>query len=182
MAKGWFEIPGVQRGDRTLAEQMRGLDVLAAEVDGLDVLDLGCAEALILLELKARGAARCVGYEGNPKVAEVAARLAGPSGCDVRCADLNLVVPEGRFDVVLLLAILHKLDRPQAQLVRFAALASRLVVIRLPLGSSGEFGRKNRPEIRCDTRAVMPAAGFVLERDEEGPRGERVHYWRRVQT
>lgn len=182
MPKGWFTIPGHQTGHRSLEEQLLGLDPLVAEVEGKSVADFGCAEGLIMRHLKRHGAAECVGYENNIQFFDVSKRELEKTGCEIRFIDLN--VPQKwkrQYDVVLLLAILHKLEDPQGALRTFAGLSKDLVVIRLPFGSDGEFGFKHKKKsIRCDSRAIMTDLGFALERDELGPREERVHYWRRM--
>ena len=48
--------------DRTLAQQMMGLDRLFAEIEGKDVLDVGCAEGLLSIEC-AKAGADVVGIE-----------------------------------------------------------------------------------------------------------------------
>lgn len=178
MRKGWFEIPNVQIGDRTIAEQLRGLEEL--DVSGRSVLDLGCAEGMILKHMMEQGASRGAAYEGNPDLYEAACGYLKPFGCDVHLADLNEPQDFGRWDVVLLLAILHKLRNPDVSLRRFAAVARETVAIRLPRESDGIVRWKHGSWMLCDTRAVMTELDFILVRDAEGPRGERVHIWRRV--
>ena len=48
--QGWFSTKG-RLGDRTLKQQLMGLDPLFAECKGKTVLDVGCAEGLISIEL-----------------------------------------------------------------------------------------------------------------------------------
>lgn len=178
MRKGWFAIPNVQVGDRTIAEQLRGLEEL--DVVGRSVLDLGSAEGMILKHMMEQGASRGAAYEGNPDLYEAACGYLKPLGCDVFFADLNEPQDFGQFDVVLLLAILHKLQNPEISLRRFAEASSETVVIRLPRESDGIVRWKHGKYMECDTRAVMTDLDFLLIRDAEGPRGERVHIWRRV--
>lgn len=184
MADGaWFHLPH-RAGDRSLAEQMLGLEGL--DVRGCSVLDLGCAEGLIGIEMAKQGARLVHGVENNPRFVLMAREFAGPHPC-VRIFewDLNggppaLCLP--RYDVVLLLAILHKLTAPTDHLRRFAGMADRLV-IRLPLGSHGQFLAKHgdADEVReyCDTVAVLGQCGMRLTDCRPGPRGELVHHWQR---
>jgi SAM-dependent methyltransferase len=186
--RGWFEIPGVQHGDRTLDEQLLGLDAALAEAAGKRVLDLGCAEGLIAARFIEAGAQLVHGVEIRPQFLVAAQSIAGRGhpnlghGLTVDFGDLNEGLPKWLappYDMVLALAILHKLRYPTVALQRMAKACLGLLVIRLPLGSQGEFGSKHFRNQRCDLRAELPALGFRLERDAEGPRGERVHYWRR---
>lgn len=178
--KGWFAIPNVQDGARSIEEQLRGLDDVVAQIQGKSVLDLGCAEGMILRHMKQHGAGRCAAYEGNPDLFNAACEYLIPLGCEVVLADLNEPQDFGQFDVVLLLAILHKLKNPEKSLREFAAACRELLVIRLPIGSEGIIAWKHGRHMTCDTREVLSDIGFILQADEEGPRTERVHIWRRV--
>lgn len=85
-----------------------------------------------------------------------------------------------RCDILLALAIVHKMPNPQETLEFFAAITGDLMVIRLPRGSSGDRMRSKHSTERCDVNATMRARGFDLEKTFQGPRGERVQYWRRI--
>jgi len=191
MSEGWFAIPGVQKGPRSLAEQMLGLKPALDETYGKTVLDLGCAEGLIAIEFAKRGASLVCGVDYNPDlIATATAEIEKanehkgkflPVGCVH--ADLSEMITEGytqQFDIVLALAILHKLDDPAAGAKFCADSAKSLIVIRLPIGSTGTIRGKHNPKARCDVREIFKAAGFQRERKELGPRGEWVQYWRRV--
>lgn len=191
MADGWFAIPGVQKGPRSLVEQMLGLKPALEETYGKTVLDLGCAEGLIAIEFAKRGASLVCGVDYNPALIatanaeiEKASAHSGkfiPVGC--MHADLSDMLTEGytqQFDIVLALAILHKLPDPAAGAKFCAASAKSLIVIRLPIGSTGTIRSKHAHHMRCDVREVFRANGFQRERKELGPRGEWVQYWRRV--
>lgn len=184
MAEGWFAIPGVQDGPRTLAEQMTGLDAALAEASGKSVLDLGCAEGLIALEFAKAGAASVFGYDYNADLIEVArSELAKAGQLPVRFYQANMsdmVCGAGgpTWDIVLALAVLHKLLDPAAG-VRFCAKLSRsLIVIRLPAGSTGKI-RGKHSGVDADVPVILAECGFKRERKEAGPRGEWVQYWRR---
>lgn len=141
MHKGWFKIDGVQDGDRTVEEQLQGLEAIAHRFRNASVLDLGCAEGLI----------------GKHCVTAWRARAADGVGCVTteleearrQCAGLPMRFFEGDFrklderdrlldvlhpsyDIVLLLSILHKLRDPIAFLQWALRFADDVVVIRLP--------------------------------------------------
>lgn len=180
MNRGWFAIPGVQAGDRTLDEQLLGLESMLSECNGRSVLDLGCAEGMIARHCLIRGAVRVAAVDNNLDFLR-RAQVVVPCA-RTRYADLNSGLPAElaeRYDIVLALAILHKLRDPEAALRLYAPLAGTLLVIRLPQGSSGVLRHKHG-NAHVDSLRLMPELGFDLERDESGPRGERVHYWRRV--
>ena len=181
-SKGWFVV-GDRDGARTLREQMYGLQPAIDEVhQGMTVLDLGCAEGLIAMEF-AKAGATVRGIEYNPDLAAMARELtrAVPKvTIDERDLRDEIAAPERRrYDVVLALAILHKLRNIEAAILYCAAVARSLVIVRLPLGSTGKIRCKYEPEVVADLRATMDKCGFDLERDELGPRTERVHYYRR---
>lgn len=177
MPHGWFDIPGVQTGARTLADQMRGLEAAVTAAKGKRVLDLGCAEGLIGREFKRAGAREVVGIECNPDIAAAGARQCG--------ADVKIIVgnighiemPAGPWDVVLALAILHKLKDPARAVRQIAACKPGLVVVRLPAGSVGFFETKTFGT-SFDLNAEMKGRGFSLESVVSGPQSELVQYWR----
>lgn len=184
-APGWFAIEGEQEGRRTLAEQMAGLHPALNDAIGKTVCDFGCAEALIALEF-AKVAAHVKACDYNARMIETAQRLAeGVTNIEFLHVDIRDVIADRaqkkawRCDVLLALAILHKMPIPQAALEFFADSARDLMVIRLPKGSSGERLRSKHGSDRCNVNATMNARGFDLEKTLTGPRLERVMYWRK---
>ena len=189
MLKGWLTIPGVQNGERTLAEQMLGLTPALIGLTGKTVLDLGCAEGLIGIEF-ARAGATVIGLERQQSYVDMGNKIAAEMGLADRCrfarhdlADLiqpeipaSFPCPEGA-DTVLALAIVHKLRHPGNALKNMAKLAKHRLVIRLPIGSEGHIACKYDPRKNCDSHKIMFAAGFTLEQTQNGPRGERVQHW-----
>jgi hypothetical protein len=181
--KGWFVIPGVQQGDRAIAEQLMGLERLMGLVDNKTVLDLGCAEGAIAHACLDHGAVQVLGIDNNEAFINRARNHYGHDEClAYEMADLNHwpKADAASVDVLLLLAILHKLADPAKRLRAWSNLVRDWIVIRLPIGSTGEFASKHFEHRRCDVSVELRSLGFVLEDDVDGPRGERVHYWRRV--
>jgi ribosomal protein L11 methylase PrmA len=189
--KGWLAIPGVQRGERTLAEQMMGLEPALAECAGKTVIDFGCAEGLIGIEF-AKHRAHVLGFELQDRFVKTANEQAQLAGIASRCGfvgyDLagfvNPEVPEdfkvfwkGQADIVLALAIVHKLPDPGTALANMASLARQRLVLRLPIGSTGVIPYKQNRSVSCDSRQILPAAGMRLEQVCDGPRGELVQHW-----
>jgi SAM-dependent methyltransferase len=192
MLKGWLKIPGVQEGERSLDEQMLGLTPALLHVRGKTVLDLGCAEGLIGLEFAKAGAV-VRGLELQQQYVDIGNRLAVEAGVAKHCrfakhdlSDLNQAVIPASFpcpdgaDIVLALAIVHKLREPGRALRNMARLARQRLVIRLPIGSEGHIACKYDGAKSCDSHRVMYDAGFTLEQTQKGPRGERVQHWVRV--
>lgn len=187
LKKGWFKIPGVQEGDRSLADQMKGLERLVQAVRGKSVLDLGSAEGLIGIECVKAGASEVVGIESNPPLVEMARRMRGNLPEESRARFSVLLEEVGAWandprraqhDVILALAIIHKLQEPNRALQSIAESARELVVIRLPKGSKGYFVSKHHGT-PCDVNKSMARFGFALEHSEPGPHTELVQYWRR---
>lgn len=177
--RGWFAMPGVQEGERTLTEQLEGLEPALAACAGKTVLDLGCAEGLIAQVCIERGARRVHGVDANPVMVDRAAAL-GLARASFEHVNLNHL-PEGfiecaRADIVLALAIIHKLHEPAASLAVLAGCARERLAIRLPGGSEGAFYSKHTRQW-CDVAAVLKAAGFVFEAMLPGPRNEKVQHW-----
>jgi SAM-dependent methyltransferase len=182
MNKGWFDIPGVQTGDRTLEEQLTGLEPVADNAKWWTptVLDVGSAEGLIARHLLEQGAAHVDCIELNPKLCETARTVLNGRAARVFEGNLNDKQWLGALDLapkygtVLLLSILQKLDDPHYVLT-WAAQKGDLLAIRLPTGPV--VVHKFSKEVRCDVRDVL--TGFTLE-ERPGPRGEWVGIFRRA--
>lgn len=186
--KGWFRIPGIRPdGDRTIEEQMLGLDKALAECKGKRVLDLGCAEAPIAAAFARAGAAEVVGIELLATHLDVARKVC--KGLPVRfiCAHLgdhiaaNPMPPQ--FDIVLALGIIHKLEDPKVPMAWAARSASDLLCFRAPARKEAEGKdytiKSKHGNAVCNVPKTMRNAGFFDEGVVNGVRGEAVQYWRR---
>lgn len=184
LRKGWFIIEGYQDGDRTLAEQMLGIEPALAECKGKTVLDLGCAEGLIGREF-ARAGANVLGVEllpGHVEAAEEACK--GMPNIRFICKELSAYIAERpnpeQFDIVLSLGIAHKLKFPGV-LTEFAARSARnLLLFRAPAKGAGGIVTGKHSGIECHVPTIMEQHGFQEEKIIEGVRGESVQYWRKV--
>jgi hypothetical protein len=180
--KGWFAVEGRQVGDRTLTEQMMGLGPLIGEAAGRSVLDLGCAEGLIALEMLKAGAARAHGAEAVPSRVATACDLCAGRPAVFFVADLesfaaappDWLLPA--YDIVLLLSIAHKFRDPEAFLRAAADRAAEFVAVRLPAPILVDWRSGFRP---VDVPAVMASEGFRLWHEAPGPRAEWVGIFRR---
>jgi SAM-dependent methyltransferase len=181
--KGWFATPG-RPGDRTLSDQLKGLEL----IDWRDrtVLDLGCAEGLIGLHALASGAKDVLGVEIVPEHVAVARRVLVDPRATVITADLNTWPADymvDDYDIVLMLAVLHKLRKPLERLAKFAAHCRGQAVLRLPPSTGPVICDARSGMVRYDTRPVMERAGFRLEAEGNiGHLGEYMAFWRRVRA
>ena len=142
--KGWFVIPGVQEGERTLTEALKGFEFLRHELRGHMVLDLGCAEGLVGHWCLTHGAKTYDGIDVDDRKIETGRKLADTMGFGSEfmlfVADLNAPEPLPRsHDIVLCLSILHKLSDP-FPLFRYACNAARRwLVLRAPSSIVGRL-------------------------------------------
>lgn len=173
---GWFNTPD-RPGDRTIEQQMRGLVPLLACIKGKTVLDLGCAEGLVGMECVKAGASYSLGIEFVKRHIEVGRAMAPPN-CELIVADANDYEPDRQFDVVLMLAILHKLKNPTEVCQRIAVYADELCVIRLPVGAPVIIDARSN-SVPHDINYAMGKIGFGLEKVEDGPFNEWTGYYRR---
>lgn len=167
--KGWFTV-GSRQGDRTLDQQLVGLDRLFAAVPGQTVLDLGCAEGLISLECARRADHVAAGR-----------KLVGDLPVTLDAGDLNTWRPAKTYGIVLALALLHKLRHPTAMCASFANATDDLMVIRTPPKPDPwvivDSRSGNRPH---DIGRVMRDSGFKLAEQLAGTFGEVIGYWERT--
>jgi 2-polyprenyl-3-methyl-5-hydroxy-6-metoxy-1,4-benzoquinol methylase len=176
---GWFHTTN-RPGDRTLAEQLTGLDAMLDEVRGQTVLDIGCAEGLIGMECVRRGAAFVRGIERVAGHVDVANELRADMPCEFMVDDANDYDPGPRtFDIVLLLAVLHKLRAPTESCYRLAAAARDLCVIRLGPNKSESIVDARSDCVTQNIGGAMVDLGFMMEKVVLGPKGEWTWYYRR---
>lgn len=185
LIRGWFQIDGVTTGPRTLDEQLLGLEPALAEAKGKTVCDLGTAEGLIALEFAKAGAESVYACDYNEVLIGVAKQREHPQSVTFEHKDVVDLIAEHRasgeqYDIILALALLHKLADPDDG-VKFCCEAARsLVVVRLPQGSRGVIRSKSHTHKVCDIRPIFADHWFTCERTESGPRDELVQYWRRT--
>jgi SAM-dependent methyltransferase len=179
LKKGWFVTKG-RPGDRTLKQQLMGLDALLKACPNKTVLDIGCAEGLIGIELAKRGAAAVHGIEFVEQHLVVANKLRGDLPCTFELADAQHYVPVRQYHIVIMLAVLHKLKFPEEACMRFANAADEMVVLRLPPEHAPIIVDARSNFRHTDMDGVMRLAGFHLKRAAcDGPFGEWVGTYRR---
>jgi len=172
--KGWFSTPG-RPGDRTIDQQRMGLGWLFNNCRGRTVLDVGCAEGLLSIELAQLGAAAVHGIEIVPGHVEVANRLRGGLPVTFEVADANVWRPVRQYDIVIALALLHKLRNPTAAAAALAEAARHAVVLRLPPEHAPTIIDQRSGFNPHHIGEVMAAAGFSLHAaSNDGAFGEWV--------
>lgn len=174
--KPWFG-PG---GDRTLAQQIQGLDVLRARVPGCSVLDVGCAEGAVSLQLCDDGAAAVHGIDIRPDFVAAANKARGDRAALFEVANANTYTPKRSYDFVLMLAVLHKLADPSAAAARLAAAAQRIVVVRLPPEHAPKIRDARSGFKTHDIDRVLRASGFQGLHLTKGTFDEWVGYYLRI--
>ena len=179
--KPWFTVGNVP-GDRTLAQQMVGLDRLMKAVPGKTVLDCGCAQGLISIEMARAGAKYVHGVEILQPFVHTAWQQAGEmENIGFERGDMNAWQAPWQFDVVTALAILQKLRDPCAVASMLADTAREMIVIRTPPGKDPwtlppERGRT----VPHNIGAVLRGRGWKLSEQLAGTFGEVIGYWERA--
>lgn len=183
MRRRWFAHDG-QPGDRTLAEQLAGLEKLREAIPGATVLDLGCAEGLLARQFLAWGARRVDGVEIVPEaVSDARALLADEirvgrasvhRGSIMTLDALDLLDPQ--YDVVCALAVVQKVERVDLALAGIARRARDLLVLRNPPEHGATIATERQRGQRFDTRAILAPTHFLAD-EVRGSRGEWIGYF-----
>lgn len=176
MGDWWTGGPGGAKGDRTIEQQLTGLRELWPRVAGKWVLDVGSAEGAISLECCRKGATYVEGWERRKDAVEWARRQAQAADLPARFHEVDVdgaTHGTRRFDVILLLAILHKLKRPEAA---FAAVLDRhaeptcLVVLRTRAADWPVMRDVRSDHRKVDLHRIIYARGFTLVHEDKGPK------------
>ena len=178
---GWFVIPGVQEGRRKAEEQTIGLEPVLAVAAGKSVLDLGCAEGLICKAFLDADAAMVHGVDCSRAVLAVAGVICPSTAARFTRLDLNKWETAGpdrhpdfadRYDIVLMLAVAHKVQDPERLFRHALALTGEWLAVRAAPVFSGKNGKP------FDMMDYL-AADFTFEAQTDTPRGEWVAVFRR---
>jgi SAM-dependent methyltransferase len=164
-------------GDRSLDQQLTGLQPLVKRVPGKSVLDVGAAEGLISIRLIDEGAMAVHGLEHRADFVKVANELRGDRACTFEVVDANTYAPVRQYDIVLMLAILQKLRNPYEACLRFAQAARELVVIRLPPKHAPYVIDERSGGDTHDMEAALYEAGFIFKAMHRGHLGEFTGYY-----
>lgn len=169
MTEHWFAL-GNRPGHRTLEQQLTGLELMLERIPGKTVLDMGCAEGLIAFECHARGAARVHGVELRKSAIRYAKNRAihmRRIAFDIGNADAWR--PVKPYDVVLLLAILQKLNDPGRTFARMLVACRELCVLRLPQRAWPVLTMRKPDPIEYPLAAIAKAQQFELVHVADGP-------------
>lgn len=177
--RGWFDTAG-RPGDRTLKQQLTGLDELIARVEGKTVLDIGCAEGLISLQLFDEGASAVHGLEIVAEHVKVANKLRGDRAVTFEIADASDYKPVRQYDIVIMLALLQKLRDPSTTCKRFADAAREMVVVRLPPATAPTVIDARSGGYPHHIGTVLQSCGFMLKNVQLGHLNEWVGYYERI--
>lgn len=186
MRHGWFAVPGLQTGDRTFDDQAAGLDAAFAECAGKTVLDIGCAEGLISHEFARQGAASVHGIELLEEHLIVARQLGEGLACTWQQAHIETLITAQakpkRYDIVLALAVIHKVHNMRKALTWAARSSSGLLLLRTGNRYDRGVMVSKRDGSSVMVAEILAAEGFALERTvTASPKHrERVEYWRRA--
>lgn len=181
---GWLKIPGVQpNGDRSIEEQMLGLNLALFEAKGKTVFDIGCAEGAIALAFLDAGASAVRAVDIHAPHLQVARALGkGRERIVFQQADLRELAESAkppRYDIVLALGVIHKLWEPWLGGAFVLRSCKGLLCLRPPGGVvDGVIHSKGRPRNQFNFHEMAKQHGFILERVEPSARDEIVEYWR----
>jgi 2-polyprenyl-3-methyl-5-hydroxy-6-metoxy-1,4-benzoquinol methylase len=181
----WFKREGKEGGDRTLEEQMLGIEKALDIAKGKSVLDLGCAEGLISREFLKAGAKSVTGIDIMKTYIAVAVKLCKDfTNAKFIHSDLNAYIRSSnrkKYDVVLALAIIHKAKKPNdfLKLAIGSCNPSGVIVIRYPIRQSDGIIKSKHCDNTCDVIKTMADNGFVSDGKFAGPKDEVVEYWTR---
>ena len=166
-SRGWFNMSG-RPGDRELSDQLKGLSWLFANCKGKSILDAGCAEGLISIELAKAGALAVHGVELVPERVKLANKLRGDLPVTVEVGDMNTWRPKRHYSIVIGLAILHKLRSPTTVAAALTAAALDAVVWRLPPAGAPVIRDRRSGYEQHDIGLVMETSGFRLHSTDRG--------------
>lgn len=156
---------------------------IPADLTGKTVLDLGGCGGYFSIQMKLRGAARCVLVEPYLEFIEQARFAASEFGVEIECvpedAHTYCLTTEERFDYILFLGLLYHLRHPLIVIDRLAEMTrERLVVASAIIGDDVEIPTLRANYDRSDDNVLLadpayPRMAFV----EHKYYGDPTNWW-----
>jgi tRNA (mo5U34)-methyltransferase len=142
---------------------------IPADLSGKSVLEIGCNAGFFLLEMKKRGAARCVGIDIMPHALAQARFVAEQAGYSLELHQMSAydIGRLGHFDIVVCLGVLYHLRHPLYALEKIAEVCRETLYFQSVVrGSTGDFEPKADYDIRESAIFDEPAYPklFFIER------------------
>ena len=105
------------------------------------VLDIGCNYGYFCHEAKKRGANEVVGLEVNKKTAKIAKKISSliGDGVEIINGDIKNLDFKKRFDIILLLNVIHHLINPFEIMEKISKICNDVVIVELPSPSDEGF-------------------------------------------
>jgi len=181
-------MPGWRNGDRTLDQQITGLESMRrglyqpeGPTTGKSILELGAAEGLMSKWfVDVCGAASVHGVEIIEGHVELGRKWCKKRPVKLTVANCDTWRPKQAYDVVVALALLHKLQDPLACLAAVAEAAKEMVVVRLPSACEPWVITDARTDFKpWDVDRCLRQNGFELVNSTMGPFNEPTGFWRR---
>lgn len=183
MKHGWFEIAGLQTGEHTLKNRIRGLNYLIPHLRDSSILDVGSAEGLLGSWLHRHAGAKTLHcLEMHDPFIETGMECV-PEATFFK-VDLNYLAAWMKanpgallpgYKVVLCMCIAQKMGDPAAFLKILVGLCQKFFVLHLPAVVIEDERSGKRP---LDTKVLMKSLGFKSVRDDSTPELTRFIYKR----
>lgn len=181
MKHGWFEIAGIQTGEHTVKNRIRGLSWLVPMLESGSILDAGSAEGLLGSWIYRQAGAKVLHcLEMHDQFIETGQDCV-PEATFFK-VDLNYLAawlkanPDAllpKYTLVLCTCIAQKMGDPAALLKILADRCQKFFVLHLPSTVIEDQRSGKRP---LDTVTLMKSLGFKPVRDDSTPELSRLIY------
>jgi len=143
-------------------------DILDENLNGKSVLDMGCAYGYFCFEAEKRGANRILGTELKTHRFVGANILKNILNSKVEFINRDIITEkiEEKFDIVLLLNVLHHLEFPFYSLKVLSDLCKETLIVEFPTTDDEKF-RSTLSKIKWFGKTKLPYVGVSLLREKD---------------
>ncbi len=137
------------------------------ELAGKSVLDIGCAYGFFCFESEKSKAKKVVGTElkSHRFIGSNIIKQFTGSKCEFKYTDIFKKETSDKFDITLLLNVIHHLPEPISALKKAASLTNEVLVLEFPTLDDKKFLSTITPGIKIDTS--LPLIGVSLAEDQD---------------